>query len=181
MPVLYEIFVTEQVAELFGLVRFLRHDPYAYYTCRAKGCNCKKLDWQFGSRGARCVDCGHSPMQHGAYFNQEVLNPITKCGYSGAGATAMIKLRRDVLNPIMLRRTKKGKAADLGLPPLNINVEEIELDAAERDFYECVYKRTQSNFSTLVFSLKLMDCGFDVIITCFYLIFLIFDVSMTVM
>ena len=90
-------------------------------------------------------------MQHGAYFNQEVLNPITKCGYSGAGATAMIKLRRDVLNPIMLRRTKKGKAADLSLPPLNINVEEIELDAAERDFYECVYKRTQSNFSTLVF------------------------------
>lgn len=27
---------------------------------------------------ARCVDCGHNPMSHGAHFNQTVLNPITK-------------------------------------------------------------------------------------------------------
>jgi DNA repair protein RAD16 len=48
----------------------------------------------------------------------------------------------------MLRRTKTEKASDLKLPPLTVTVEEISLDAAERDFYECVYKRTQSNFST---------------------------------
>jgi hypothetical protein len=27
---------------------------------------------------------------------------------------------------------------------------EIELDSAERDFYECVYKRTQAKFDTYV-------------------------------
>lgn len=77
-------------------MRFLRHDPYAYYVCRAKGCTCKKLDWQFGARGAACTGCGHSPMQHGAHFNQQILNPIAKCGYAGAGAQAMLKLRAEV-------------------------------------------------------------------------------------
>jgi len=142
--------IQNRVAELFGLVRFLRHDPYAYYVCRAKGCSCKKLDWQFGHRGARCVDCLHSPMQHGAHFNQHILNPITKCGYAGAGAAAMLRLRTDVLNQIMLRRTKVGRASDLQLPPLTVNVVEIVLEPAERDFYECVYKRTQSKFATFV-------------------------------
>jgi DNA repair protein RAD16 len=55
-----------------------------------------------------------------------------------------------VLNPAMLRRTKNERAADLKLPKLTIRTHELELDAAERDFYECVYKRTQSNFETYV-------------------------------
>jgi len=88
--------IQNRVSELFGLVRFLRLDPYAFYVCRSKGCTCKKLDWQFGARGAYCTDCGHSPMQHGAYFNQQILNPIAKCGYAGAGAQAMLKLRAEV-------------------------------------------------------------------------------------
>lgn len=46
--------------------------------CRSKGCECKKLDWQFGARGDKCIDCNHSPMMHSALFNQEILNPITK-------------------------------------------------------------------------------------------------------
>ena len=32
------------------------------------------------------------------------------------------------------------------LPPLTVSVAEITLDATERDFYECVYKRTASSF-----------------------------------
>ena len=142
--------IQNRVSELYGLVRFLRHDPYAYYCCRIKGCECKKIEWQFGERGAGCVDCGHSPMSHGAHFNQRVLNPITKCGYSGAGATAMLRLRTELLNPLMLRRTKEERAQDLQLPPLVVKVQLVELDAAERDFYECVYKRTQAKFDNYV-------------------------------
>ena len=59
-----------RMAELQGLVKFLRHDPYAYYVCHGKGkdgspCKCKKLEWNFGARGARCTDpnCLHTPMQ----------------------------------------------------------------------------------------------------------------------
>ena len=100
--------IQNRVAELFGLVRFLRHDPYAYYLCRSKGCNCKRLEWAFGPKSSRCLDCGHSPMQHSSHFNQHILNPITKCGYSGAGAAAMLRLKADILNPLMLRRTKTG-------------------------------------------------------------------------
>lgn len=55
-----------------------------------------------------------------------------------------------VLNPTMLRRTKAERAADLQLPLLTVCTQTLELDAAERDFYECVYKRTQANFATYV-------------------------------
>ncbi len=62
----------------------------------------------------------------------------------------MLKLRSEVLNPLMLRRTKAAKAADLKLPPLLVTVSEITLDDSERDFYECIYMRTQSQFDTYV-------------------------------
>ena len=36
------------------------------------------------------------------------------------------------------------------LPPLTVSVQMIDLDASERDFYDCVYKRVQTNFDTFV-------------------------------
>ena len=44
-----------RVAELYSLVRFLRFDPYAYYNCSAKDCDCKSLNWTFGSMSRRCL------------------------------------------------------------------------------------------------------------------------------
>merc|ERR1719387_2939581 len=49
-----------RVGELYSLLRFLELDPYAYYFCRKKGCDCKSLHWRFGPKQKACECCGHS-------------------------------------------------------------------------------------------------------------------------
>lgn len=48
---------------------------------------------------------------------QNIANPIANRGRSDDGRRAMILLKDKVLKSILLRRTKKGRAADLALPP----------------------------------------------------------------
>ena len=139
-----------RVKELQSLVRFLKVDPYAYYFCSRKGCDCKTLHWAFGARGARCEHCDHPPMAHYNCFNRKILKPIEQAGYAGAGARALRTLRGDILNVVMLRRTKAERAADLKLPPLEIRVEELTLSPPEQDFYNCLYKKTKSRFDAFV-------------------------------
>jgi len=139
-----------RVKELQALVRFLRVDPYAYYFCTKKGCDCKSLVWAMGCHGARCELCGHTPMQHYNHFNKRVLKPIEQAGYAGAGARALGLLREDILNVVMLRRTKKERAADLKLPCLVVREVLLELTPEERDFYECIFKKQESRFATFV-------------------------------
>ena len=79
-----------------------------------------------------------------------MLNPIKKFGYVGQGATAMLSLRNRVLRPLMLRRTKAERAADIRIPPLETGVQALTLDDHERDFYDCLYKRARSRFDTYV-------------------------------
>merc|ERR1719353_1333935 len=50
----------------------------------------------------------------------------------------------------MLRRTKAERADDVKLPPLDVHVNFLEIDAVERDFYESVYRQTRSRFDTYV-------------------------------
>ena len=93
---------------------------------------------------------GHTPMQHYNHFNKKILKPIELAGYAGAGARAMRLLREDVLNKVMLRRTKAERAADLHLPSLTVQVCELELKQEERDFYECIFKQTEAKFSAFI-------------------------------
>lgn len=46
-----------------------------------------------------------------------VATPIQAQGNFGDGKRAMILLKHKILKGIVLRRTKKGRAADLALPP----------------------------------------------------------------
>lgn len=48
---------------------------------------------------------------------QYVATPIQMRGNSYEGKRSMILLKQKVLKNIVLRRTKKGRAADLALPP----------------------------------------------------------------
>jgi hypothetical protein len=41
-----------------------------------------------------------------------------------------------VLHPLLLRRTKLERAADLKIPPLKVEIAELTLDDSELDFYE---------------------------------------------
>jgi len=48
----------------------------------------------------------HLPLQHFSLFNRDVVNPIKKFGYVGAGRKAFTCLKKDVLEVCLLRRTK---------------------------------------------------------------------------
>lgn len=49
--------------------------------------------------------------------SQNISSPIQDSGNFGSGRNAMLLLKHKILKSILLRRTKKGRAADLALPP----------------------------------------------------------------
>lgn len=123
-------------------------------------------------------------MSHYSYFNRHVMNPIKRYGYVGDGRRAMLTLKHEVLDRIMLRRTKEERAADLKLPPLEVpfvvfqndtkffvkhlyhlslfinsfcvkvKVVKLTLSEPERDFYESIYKMTRARFDTYGLSIQ---------------------------
>eukprot|EP01032_Pedospumella_encystans_P014510 gene14510-16657_t len=135
-----------RVGELYSLIRFLRVDPHAFYYCRTKGCCCKSLHYRFTK--SYCDDCHHSVIQHYCHFNKHILNPIKRSGYVADGRRAMLKLKQQVLDEILLRRTKTTRAEDIQLPPRVVTVRSEKLDVKEEDFYSALYTQSQAQFNT---------------------------------
>ncbi|CAK0855374.1 unnamed protein product [Prorocentrum cordatum] len=143
-----------RVGELYSLARFVRFYPYAHYFCVKKGCDCASLHYRFDPTTSTCCKCGHAKAQHRSHFASEGhgcgSTPIKRFGFMGAGRTAMEKLRADVLDKILLRRTKEERQADIRLPPLKISIRKDSLSAEERDFYTSMYMQSQTKFDTYV-------------------------------
>ncbi|KAL1701605.1 SNF2 family N-terminal domain-containing protein [Schizophyllum commune] len=135
-----------RVGELYSLVRFLGGDPFSYYFC--KRCDCKSLHWRFTDHKT-CDDCGHSPMQHTCFWNNEILTPIQKNGMEGPGKPAFKKLRI-LLDRMMLRRTKLQRADDLGLPPRTVIVRRDYFSPEERELYLSLFSDAKREFNTFV-------------------------------
>ncbi|KAJ2923513.1 hypothetical protein H1R20_g13580, partial [Candolleomyces eurysporus] len=133
-----------RVGELYSLIRFLGGDPFAYYFCKL--CDCKSLHWKFSNKKT-CDDCGHSPMQHTCFWNNEILTPIQKTGMRGAGQTAFQKLRI-LLDQMMLRRTKLQRADDLGLPPRTVIVRRDHFSPEEKELYLSLFTDAKRQFGT---------------------------------
>ncbi|KAG6904249.1 hypothetical protein DXG01_011475, partial [Tephrocybe rancida] len=133
-----------RVGELYSLVRFLGGDPFSFYFCKA--CDCKSLHWKFSDKRT-CDDCGHTPMQHTCFWNNEILTPIQKNGMVGPGKPAFKKLRI-LLDRMMLRRTKLQKADDLGLPPRTVYERKDYFSPEEKDLYLLLYTNAKRQFST---------------------------------
>jgi DNA repair protein RAD16 len=72
------------------------------------------------------------------------------CRYVGEGRRGLLTLKEKVLDGVMLRRNKVEKADELRLPPLTVRVERVMLGEDERDFYECIFKQTQTKFDSFV-------------------------------
>uniref|UniRef100_M4BU92 Uncharacterized protein n=1 Tax=Hyaloperonospora arabidopsidis (strain Emoy2) TaxID=559515 RepID=M4BU92_HYAAE len=142
-----------RIGELFSLIRFLRVKKYAYYHCNM--CDCQMLDYNFPDR--KCVQCPHSAIQHYSYFNKKVVIPIQAYGYVAEGKLAMQRLQNDVLQHILLRRTKEGRADDISLPPKLVRIRKDCLDEREKDFYEAIYTQSQAQFNTYVSSGTLLN------------------------
>ncbi|KAG0165369.1 DNA repair protein rad16 [Apophysomyces sp. BC1015] len=135
-----------RVGELYSLIRFMQADPFGYYYC--KRCPCKELSWKFSNRKG-CDTCGHKPMDHVCWWNNEVLKPIQSRGNVGEGREAMGKLRL-LLDKIMLRRTKIECADDLGLPPRTVVVRRDLFNEEEEDFYTSLFSDSVRKFTTYV-------------------------------
>ncbi|KAI0069235.1 hypothetical protein BV25DRAFT_1896248 [Artomyces pyxidatus] len=133
-----------RVGELYSLVRFLGCDPFSHYFC--KKCDCKSLHWRFSDKRT-CDDCGHSPMMHTCYWNNEILTPIQKNAMLGPGKIAFKKLRI-LLDRIMLRRTKVQRADDLGLPPRMVIVRRDYFSPEEKELYLSLFSDAKRQFST---------------------------------
>ncbi|KAG0185690.1 DNA repair protein rad16 [Apophysomyces sp. BC1034] len=111
-----------RVGELYSLIRFMQ---------------------------AGCDTCGHKPMDHVCWWNNEVLKPIQSRGNVGEGREAMGKLRL-LLDKIMLRRTKIECADDLGLPPRTVVVRRDLFNEEEEDFYTSLFSDSVRKFTTYV-------------------------------
>ena len=134
-----------RVGELYSMIRFLGGDPFAYYFC--KKCPCKSLHWSFSDK-RNCDSCGHTPMHHTCYWNNEILKPIQRSGAQhGEGRDAFRRLRI-LLERMMLRRTKLERADDMGLPPRTIEVRRDLFNEEEEDLYTSLYTDTTRKFST---------------------------------
>ncbi|KAK0490486.1 SNF2 family N-terminal domain-containing protein [Armillaria novae-zelandiae] len=133
-----------RVGELYSLVRFLGGDPFSYYFC--KRCPCKSLHWRFSDKRT-CDDCGHSPMQHTCFWNNEILTPIQKHGMQGPGKPAFKKLKV-LLDRMMLRRTKLQRADDLGLPPRTVIVRRDYFSPEEKELYTSLFSDAKRQFNT---------------------------------
>ncbi|CAE7616604.1 rhp16 [Symbiodinium natans] len=138
-----------RVGELYSLIRFLRVRPYAFYYCKKQGCKCECACFM---RERYCPNCGHVRFMHYSSFKRDVSNPIIKFGYMGAGKTAFQKLRQDILQRCMLRRTKEERKADLKLPPIKVTIRKDKLSKQESDFYSSIYMQSCVKFDTFVHS-----------------------------
>mmetsp|Transcript_28795 Transcript_28795/g.66965 ORF Transcript_28795/g.66965 Transcript_28795/m.66965 type:complete len:1122 (-) Transcript_28795:125-3490(-) len=139
-----------RVADVYSIIRFLRFYPYAHYFCTKKGCDCVSLHYRFDPETSTCRKCGHTKMQHRSYFATTVSNPVKKYGYFGAGKAAIERLRTDVLDRILLRRTKAERHDDLKLPPMHVRIRKDALSAEETDFYKAMYQNSLTDFDTYV-------------------------------
>ncbi|KAJ7179601.1 P-loop containing nucleoside triphosphate hydrolase protein [Mycena filopes] len=133
-----------RVGELYSLVRFLGGDPFSYYFC--KKCDCKSLHWRFSDKRS-CDDCGHNPMQHTCFWNNEILTPIQKHGITGPGQVAFKKLKI-LLDRMMLRRTKLQRADDLDLPPRTVLVRRDYFSEEEKELYLSLFSDAKRQFNT---------------------------------
>ncbi|EEF37546.1 DNA repair protein RAD16 [Ricinus communis] len=141
-----------RVGELYSLVRFLQIVPYSFYLC--KDCDCRILDYR---PSTQCSSCPHSSVRHFCWWNKYVAKPIQGYGTKDIGKRAMLLLTHKVLRNIVLRRTKKGRAADLALPPRMVMLRRDTLDVKEEDYYQSLYNESQAQFNTYVQAGTLMN------------------------
>jgi DNA repair protein RAD16 len=89
-------------------------------------------------------------MTHFCYFNKHILNPIKRCGYVAEGRKAMMKLKDQILDSILLRRTKLDRSDDIMLPTRCVQVRMDDMDEREADFYGALYTQSKAQFNTYV-------------------------------
>eukprot|EP00929_Paragymnodinium_shiwhaense_P049545 TRINITY_DN24987_c0_g1_i4.p1 TRINITY_DN24987_c0_g1~~TRINITY_DN24987_c0_g1_i4.p1 ORF type:complete len:1058 (-),score=195.10 TRINITY_DN24987_c0_g1_i4:85-3258(-) len=133
--------VQNRIGELYPIIQFLRFYPYGYSRCWKRGCDCEVLfcgSHEDNAAGTLCSKCGHGRSQHRSIFASDIANPIKQFGFLGRGREAMEKLRHEVLDKLLLRRTKAERSLDVNLPPLKVSVQRCDMRPKEAKFYGLV-------------------------------------------
>ncbi|KAH0674563.1 hypothetical protein KY284_025650 [Solanum tuberosum] len=86
-------------------------------------------------------DLSGTPLQNrvGELYSLYIASPIQFQGNHGFGRDAMVLLKHKILKTIMLKRTKKGRDADLGLPPRIVTLCKNCFDVKEEDYYRSLW------------------------------------------
>ncbi|KAK1353590.1 DNA repair protein RAD16 [Heracleum sosnowskyi] len=134
-----------RVGELYSLIRFLQVSPYSFYFC--KDCDCRTLDY---SSKNECSNCPHASVRHFCWWNKHIATPVQSRGQFGSARDAMILLKHKILKSVLLRRTKKGRSAELALPPKMMLLRRDSLDIKEEDYYTSLYNESRAQFNTYV-------------------------------
>ncbi|KAL8144666.1 hypothetical protein AgCh_003021 [Apium graveolens] len=129
-----------RVGELYSLIRFLQISPYCYYFC--KDCDCRTLDYRV------CTEKLQTSFDF--VIMKYITTPIQSKGNSGSDIDAMILLEHKILKSILLRRTKKGRSADLALPPKMVLLRRDSLDIFEESYYTALYNESRAQFNIYV-------------------------------
>ncbi|CAN4097499.1 unnamed protein product [Withania somnifera] len=106
---------------------------------------------------SECPHCPHKSIRHFCWWNRYIASPIQSQGNHGTGRDAMVLLKHKILKSILLRRTKKGRAADLALPPRIVTLRKDSLDVKEEDYYTSLYNESQAQFNTYIQAGTLMN------------------------
>lgn len=61
-----------------------------------------------------------------------------------------MKLKNEVLDQCLIRRTKESRAEDMNLPPRVVKIKTIRLHPIEEDFYNGLYTETKNSFNDYV-------------------------------
>ncbi|WUR05070.1 DNA repair protein RAD16 [Vairimorpha necatrix] len=140
--------VQNRVGDLLSLVKFLKLFPFSHYFC--KKCSCTSIHWlrynekdESHSRGF-CV-CGHFGAVHFSWWNRNIATPIKEFGYTEEGKAIFDKLHK-FTKKIILRRTKLGIEAELGLPSKVVSIDRLYINEKELDFYKSLYSNTKSKY-----------------------------------
>ncbi|KAK6789794.1 hypothetical protein RDI58_013594 [Solanum bulbocastanum] len=100
-----------------------------------------------------------TPLQNlvGELYSLNMALVIQFQGNHGFGRDAMILLKHKILKTIMLRRTKKGRVADLGLPPRIVTLGKDCFDVKEEDYYISLWDESRAQLNTYIQAGTLMN------------------------
>ncbi|XP_060189781.1 ATP-dependent helicase rhp16-like [Lycium barbarum] len=128
-----------RMEELYSFVRFLQVTTYAYYFC--KDCDCRAFDYSFSTE---CPQCRYKRARHFLWWNRYIAKPLESIQSNATGRDAMVFLKHKILKNLLLKRTKKERATDLGLPRKTVIVRKDSLDVNENEYYLQMLEETMA-------------------------------------
>ncbi|KAG5595883.1 hypothetical protein H5410_037115 [Solanum commersonii] len=83
---------------------------------------CSLINVMYSSFSTKCAQCHHKPAHHFLWWNRYIAKPLESIQSNTTGRDAIVLLKYKILENLLLKRTKKERAADLALPLKTISL-----------------------------------------------------------